>query len=482
MGSYENLSFFQLHDKITVEYRHIGKLRDAAAMWEEGAQWIGDTLTRFKGQVENLASHWPDKAGDAFAMQAQSDMNNMRSWIRAEGEQVALPPQQISTSPGEGWKYTEKGIVASNMAGQLRALADQLQFVFTAVDGFHRDYHASFDGVRAAEAGDDRKNAEEFYRKESVKLIAPLGAAYTQVADALPGASGRHWNGAQSAVVPELRSDREPGDGTPSEGGAPTTGGGAEAPNPGETRQPNPGDTPETPEEETPLTLAEQLDLASQGLEVAGKAVDLTGKVAEQLLGSGGTGSVDVPDPATVPNPLDGWKPADLPALSGIPGAADPLGLPGLAGLDSGGGGVGGGLGAGGIGTGGAGSPASGAVPPLAGTAGFATGTPTSGVGTGSAGMGGSPGMMPMYPQSGAGRAAGGGDIRPGAAEHVNAVRSRKPDGEPGVALRGRAGKPPRPPVARSRPVVENEVVHVLDEDLWQVNPATDQPKYRTGY
>ncbi|WP_410664170.1 hypothetical protein [Amycolatopsis sp. lyj-84] len=484
MGNYESLSFSQLHTKIRIEYQHIGRLRDAAVMWDEGTQWIGDTLGRFKGQVENLTSHWPDKAGYAFAVQAQSDMNNMRSWIRADGEQVALPPQQISTSPGEGWKYTEKGIVASDIAGQLRRLADQLQFVFTAVDGFYREYTA-----RPAESAESRKDAEEFYRKESVKLIAPLGTAYTQVANALPGASGRHWNGAQSVVVPELRSDRPADDGTPAGDGASTGGGDPSQPgsaNPGEPQEPNPGDTPETPEEQKPLTLQEQLDLASSGLDVASKAVDLGGKVAEQLLGAGGAGSVDVPDPATVPNPLEGWKPGESPSLSGLSSPDNPLGLPTLAGLGDGGGGIGGGLGAGGIGSGSGISPMPGTASPAAGVAGFGAALPGTSAAAGSAGgttgLGGSPGMMPMYPQNGAGGRAGGGDIRPGAAEHVNAVRSRKPEGEPGVALRGRAGEAPRPPVTRQRPVVENDVVHVLDEDLWQLDPATDQPKYRTGY
>ncbi|RSN18655.1 hypothetical protein DMC63_18540 [Streptomyces sp. WAC 05977] len=489
MADYNGLSFADLHKKISVEYQHIGRLRDAAAMWEEGAQWIGDTLGRFKGQVENLTSHWPDKAGDAFAVQARSDMNNMRSWIRADGEHVALPPQQISTSPGEGWKYTEKGIVASDMPGQLRRLADQLQFVFTAVDGFHRDFHDTFDG--AAGAAEDRKNAEEHYRKESVKLIAPLGDTYTQVANALPGASGRHWNGAQSTVVPQVRTGGPADDPTsadPGGGGAPRSAGGDPgAANPGETQEPNPGDTPETPEEQQPLTLQEQLDLASSGLDVASKAVDLGSKVAEQLLGSGGAGSVDVPEPPTVPEPLEGWNLGGSPSLSGLSSSDNPLGLPSLAGLADGGGGIGGGLGAGGIGSGGGVSPMPGTTPPAAGVAGFGTALPGSSAASGSAGgtagLGGSPGMMPMYPPNGAGgRAGGGGEIRPGAAEHVNAVRSRKPEGEPGVALRGRAGAAPRPPATRRRPAVENDVVHVLDEDLWQLDPATDQPKYRTGY
>ncbi|GAB3728268.1 hypothetical protein GCM10027598_48570 [Amycolatopsis oliviviridis] len=489
MGDYDKLSFFQLHDKITAEHQHIGRLEGAAVMWDEGAQWIGDTLARFKGEVEKLAAAWPDKAGDAFAVQAQGDMNVLRSWVRGEGEQVALPAQQISTSPGEGWKYTEQGIVASKVAEKLRALAQQLQFVFASVDGFFRDYHASFDGVRAAEAGDDRKNAEEHYRQESLKLIVPLATAYGAVKDLLPGAAGRGWSGAQSEVVPELRSDRQPGDGTPvANGGDPgATGGDPGSPGPAEAPQENPAETPESPAEQKPLTLKEQLELASQGLDVAGKVVDLGDKLADQFLGSGTPGSVDLPDPATVPNAWEGWKPGDLPSLSGLPGAGDPSGLPGLAGLSDGGGGIGGGLGAGGIGSGGGVPSAPGAVSPLPGIAGAGTGLPGTTAGTGAAGgttgsMGGSPGMMPMYPHNGAGGRAGGGDIRPGAAEQVNAVRSRKPEGNPGVALRGRAGAAPRPPVTRSRPAVENDVVHVLDEELWQVDPVIDRPHHRTGY
>ncbi|MFD5250571.1 hypothetical protein ACFWIW_38895 [Amycolatopsis sp. NPDC058340] len=481
VGTYTTLGLDEQHKKITAEVPHVKRLHAAADMWVEAATWIADKAVAFNQQVENLVSNWPDRAGDTFRAMAKRDIDTLRSWVQTPDAQIPvtngidllpLPlPSTVQPRPSHG-------ITMSNVANRLRALADDIQRTFDYVDTLHRDYHALFDNKPGVQA-EDRKAVWDDYRLKAGRALDSLGSHYRDVSEnALPDANGLAWTGPRSDVVPTVKSDSPAG----TEGGTPATGGGAEAPAPGETRQPNPGDTPETPEEEKPLTLAEQLDLASQGLDVAGKAVDLAGKVAEQLLGSGGTGSAGVPDPAAVPNPLDGWKPADLPALSGIPGAGDPLGLPGLAGLGSGGGGVGGGLGAGGIGAGGAGSPASGAVSPPAGAAGFATGLPGTSAGTGSAGMGGSPGMMPMYPQSGAGRAAGGGDIRPGAAEHVNAVRSRKPDGEPGVALRGRAGTPPRPPVARKRPVVENDVVHVLDEDLWQVNPATDQPKYRTGY
>ncbi|MFI7120818.1 hypothetical protein [Amycolatopsis sp. NPDC049868] len=472
------------HAKITAELPHIKRLHAAADMWSEAATWIADKAVSFNQQVENLVSHWPDRAGDTFRAMAKRDIDTLRSWVQTPDAQIpvtsGVPLPMLPSGFQAQLTRPSHGITMSNVVERLRSLAGDIQRTFDYVDTLHRDYHDLFDNKPGVQA-EDRMAVENDYREKAGTALDNLARHYNDVTgNALPDARGLAWTGPRSEVVPLVKSDSPADTGVPGDPG--TTGGDTGAPNPGETQQPNPGETPETPEEEKPLTLAEQLDLASQGLDVAGKAVDLAGKVADQLLGSGGTGSAGVPDPATVPNPLDGWKPADLPTLSGIPGAGDPLGLPGLAGLDSGGGGIGGGLGAGGIGPGGAVSPMSGAVSPLAGAAGFAAGTPGTSVGTGSAGMGGSPGMMPMYPQSGAGRTAGGGDIRPGAAEHVNAVRSRKPDGEPGVALRGRAGTPPRPPVARRRPVVEDDVVHVLDEDLWQVNPATDQPKYRTGY
>lgn len=95
-----------------------------------------------------------------------------------------------------------------------------------------------------------------------------------------------------------------------------------------------------------------------------------------------------------------------------------------------------------------------------------------------------SPGMMPAMhsPYAGGGNSSNG--VRPGAAEQVNAVRSRKPDSTPGVSLRGRTGRAGAitpPPSAERRWDGEN-TVELLDEELWQVGPTGhDEPKYRTG-
>ncbi|QXV62314.1 hypothetical protein [Amycolatopsis sp. TNS106] len=486
---YSTLGLKEQHQKITAELPHIKGLHAAADMWDEAATWIADKAVAFHQQVENLVSNWPDGAGAAFGAVAKQDIDTLRSWVQTPDAQIPVTngftlPMLPSTVQSP-LSRPSHGITMSNVANRLRALADDIKRTFDYVDTLYRDYHALFDNRPGVQA-EDRKAVENDYRVKAGLALDNLARHYRDVSDnALPDARGLAWTGPRSDVVPTVKSDSPATD--PGGGGNPSsTGGDPGAANPGETQEPNPADTPETPEEQKPLTLQEQLDLASSGLDVASKAVDLGGKVAEQLLGSGGAGSVDVPDPATVPNPLEGWKPGESPSLSGLSSPDNPLGLPTLAGLGDGGGGIGGGPGAGGIGSGGGVSPMPGTASPAAGVAGFGAAVPgtsaAAGSAGGTAGLGGSPGMMPMYPQNGAGGRAGGGDIRPGAAEHVNAVRSRKPEGEPGVALRGRAGAAPRPPVTRQRPAVENDVVHVLDEDLWQLDPATDQPKYRTRY
>ncbi|WP_414942063.1 hypothetical protein [Amycolatopsis sp. cmx-11-51] len=487
---YTLLSFNEQYTKISAERAHVPRLTAAADMWDEAATWITDKVGSFHQQVENLVSHWPDQAGDAFRVVANRDIDALRSWVQTPDAQIPVTSGVVLPMlPGLQAQLNRPshGITMSNVANRLRALSDDIERTFVYLDGLRRDYLELV--KRPGVQDEDKKALENDLRVKGGAALDNLANHYRDVSgNALPDAKGLSWTGPRSAVVPKLTSDSPAAD-TGGNGGDPSsTGGDTGAPDPGETPPREPAETPETPEEQKPLTLQEQLDLASQGLDTAGKVVDLGGKVAEQLLGSGGTGSVDVPEPGTVPNPLDGWKPGDLPAPSGLPGAGDPLGLPSLAGLADGGGGAGGGLGAGGIGAGGIGSggtvpPAQGIASPLAGAAGYANRLPGIAAASGAAGgtAGGSPGMMPMYPQGGAGGRAGG-DIRPGAAEHVNAVRSRKPEGNPGVALRGKAGAPPRPPVTRRRPAVENDVAHVLDEDLWQVDPATDQPGYRTGY
>ncbi|MEU3626420.1 hypothetical protein BS329_20210 [Amycolatopsis coloradensis] len=484
--TYTVLSLRAQHDKISAELPHIPRLHAAADMWVEAATWIADKTVSFNQQVENLVSNWPDQAGDTFRALAKRDIDTLRSWVQTPDAQIPVTNEVPLLLPLPSTVQQSRpsyGITMSNVAVRLRELADDIKRTFDYVDTLKRDFDVLFKrpGVQA----EDRKAVEDDYRLKAGRALDNLGSHYRDVSDnALPDARGLAWTGPRSDVVPKLTSDSPAGDGAnPGGGGDPNaTGGDPGTANPGET--PKPAETPESPEEQKPLTLQEQLDLASQGLDTAGKAVDLAGKVADQLLGSGSSGAPDVPDPATVPNPLEGWKPGDLPTLSGVPGADNPLGLPSLAGLD-GGGGLGGGLGAGGIGAGGAVPSAPGTASPMAGVAGAAlpgTAAAMGAAGGTTGGTGGSPGMMPLYPPNGAGGRQGGGDIRPGAAEQVNAVRSRKPDGNPGVALRGRAGAASRPPVTRQRPAVENDVVDVLDEDLWQLNPATDRPTYRTGY
>ncbi|WP_409490060.1 hypothetical protein [Amycolatopsis sp. cmx-11-12] len=480
--SYEDLSVDQLFAKIEAELPHASKFEDAAKMWDEARVWIDDKIARFRGEVQDLRDQqgWKDGAGDLFAARTEKDLESLRSWTQATAEVQGAPYTQAGLINGEvksNVAYT-LGITRSNVADRLRTLAGDIRTTYNNLKLLRDDFHQKYDG-------DNRLKVENepLYRQKMATELNLLGISYVALYTwVLPQATGADWSGPR-AHLPSTTSPApsSTGDGT-STSGTGTDGAGtpAEPATPAEPVTPVSPDT--TEEQDSPQSL---MNAASSLLDSGSKAIEAASGLLGQLGGSG----------TDIGGELGRLEPGKLSPLAPLPDPlgsvglpSDSSGLPSLAGLDAGAAGIGGGAG-GGVpsatgsvpmsGTAGLGASMPGAPLPSIGTTAGAAGTSRA-AGSGMAG----PGMMPAMhsPQAGGGSSSGG--VRPGAAEQVNAVRSRKPDSTPGVSLRGRTGRAnaTTPPPAAERRWDGENTVQLLDEELWQVGPTGhDEPKYRSG-
>ncbi|MFD9889408.1 hypothetical protein ACFWY9_08710 [Amycolatopsis sp. NPDC059027] len=470
MIDYRSLSLDELHTMIVAEAeQHAPLLTSAAAMWKASRVWLDSRAGLLASLRTTLGESWKDLAGTTFDSEVGKVVAVARSWTDGG---ITRPES------GAPWATTA---TTDDIVRALTSLADGICNV--------RRYADDRVQTLPANASDKDKTDARDAVAWVMNLLTP---AYHDAAAKLRAATGRSLSGVPLAAVPSSGPDGTPGPGPgPAPGVSDSGGADPNAVNPEETpgpqNAPNPNDPTKTKENspESPLVTAKNaVDVASKLLDLAKNA-------------SGGTGNVPNPvggtfDPADLYHPIDPAAVAD----SLVP-QADP-GLPGLASAGGGGAG-GGGLGGGATGLGGLDSnPVTNpAQPPSSGggTAGGAAVPAASGT-TGGAGTGSSGAMPPMYPpQSGAGRGASGG-IRPGAAEQVNAVRSRKPGSGAGVVLSGREGqggkgrntketpalaKATKPkPKPKPPPAVPSEPVEVLDEELWRVGPSGTERSYRT--
>ncbi|MGW7531325.1 hypothetical protein [Amycolatopsis sp. NPDC054798] len=453
MTDYRSMQLGELRGLIVAECeQHVPLLADASAMWEAIRPWLALQADKLDQMRRNLRSNWKDFAGSVFDAEALKVAQVAFSWT-----------DKMAGGPESGGPLT-----TSTTTSQIKEAIDKL------IDEIHRARDFA-DGKIASLAPDASKDDVDRARNEVADKLDGLAPFYQRAASQLLAAPGRLLTGEDpKAALPSL-SD-QPGPGVPNNGG-----GGDPAANPEESPAPQDVPDPEDPAKDPAENSPESpVVTAKNAVDVASKLLDLA-----KNAGGGGGNPAQVPNPlSTAFDPADLYQPADL---SSVP--QPDSGLPGLAGAV--GGGAGTGAGGGGIGPAGAAAGGGGTVSPLGAQSGLSAGAAPAGTATAAgAGTTGSSGMPPMYPpQSGAGRgSSGSGGIRPGAAEHVNAVRSRKTDGKTGVVLAGRetegkrrrkpapakAPKKPPPPVERAEPV------EVLDEELWQVGGAGPERSYRT--
>ncbi|MET9258647.1 hypothetical protein [Amycolatopsis sp. NPDC004079] len=455
MIDYRSKELGELRDMIVAEcVQHVPLLSAASAMWTQVRPWLADRAADLDRTRLDLADGWKDFAGTVFDAEALKVVRVAQSWT----DDMAGGPE----SGGPLTTSTTTKQISDAITALINAIHDARGFADAKIANLPSN---------ASQADVDQA------RNDVADRLNTLTPLYQEVTSKLFAAPGRQLSGDPKVGLTSTSDQPGPGPAVPNNGG-----GDPASANPQET--PSPQEVPDTKEPaKDPADSSPESPLVT-----AKNAADVASKLLDLAKNAGGTGgnAAQVPNPvSTAFNPADLYQPADF---SPVP--QPDSGLPGLAG--SVGGGAGAGIGGGGVGGGpaGAGTSASGAVSPNAAQAGLSAGAaPVAGTAT-SAGTAGSSGMPPMYPpQSGAGRGgSGSGGIRPGAAERVNAVRSRKTDGKTGVVLAGREteGKRKKPAPAPAKapkkppPPVEQAPVEVLDEELWQVGSAGPERSYRT--
>ncbi|WP_409180067.1 hypothetical protein F9C11_26510 [Amycolatopsis sp. VS8301801F10] len=452
MIDYRSMKLGELRDLIVAEAdQHVPLLNAASAMWTEIRPWLAARAAELDRMRLDLGAAWTDFAGTAFDAEALKVVRVAQSWT-----------DEMAGGPESGGPWTTSTTTD--------AISKAINGLIGAINGAR-----AFADAKMASLPRDASDSDAETARDAVAVeLEGLAGHYREVASQLFAAPGRQLSGDPKVGLASPADQPGPGPAAPNSGGDPDAANPRESPSPQEV--PDPDDPAQTPAGDSPES---PLETAKNAADVAGKALDL----AKNAGGAGGN-LAQVPDPvSTAFDPAELYQPADFSPLpqadSGLPGLAGAVG--GGAGAGIGGGGVGGPAGAGG----GLGGP----VSPNAAQSALSAGTPPVGsVTTAGAGTAGSSGMPPMYPpQSGAGRGgAGSGGIRPGAAEQVNAVRSRKADGKTGVVLAGRdaEGKRKKPVPAKARkkpqPAVESAPAEVLDEELWQVGSAGPERSYRT--
>ncbi|AGM08748.1 hypothetical protein [Amycolatopsis keratiniphila] len=441
METYKRFSLKDQLDILRTEIAHTyPALKQAKAMWESVQTWLNPASRSLWESTNALEPFWDDEAG-----------RRMVQWLR-DTHTGSLGPWERAAAESHVTEHIDK------LAGMLVLNA----FVFAS---------------EATKAAND-PGYEETARSVVGGKLDEMATQYLRTGNAMLAARSRPWNGARGEVDPGVDpSSSPPGPGTQNPA-SPTS---PSNPAPGE-------ETPTTPEQ--PQSPAE--DPLQDALEAAPGALDALTSALESLQQLAGGGQ-SVPDPAALPNPT-GALPSWDPSSTSPSGLGDPSGMPSLAG---GGGDLPGG-GAGGAGSGlGAGTPTATPVSPSgAGAVGTALPPTTAGAGARTAsGAGGSGAMPPMYPpQQPGGTRGNGGGVNPGNADRATGrQRERKPGGTPGVSLMGRAGKgratkgaaPSAPPGARRDWDTENNGVQLLDEELWQVDPAVhknqEEPRFHAG-
>lgn len=457
-------------DMMNVEMKRLGQVTQAVAMWQEFDRQVTAEHARLGKKQEALHVAWWDDAGNQLNGRIEDGRNLFHSWI--------LGDDALQQNPGMNRWIAGVGAIPKSITA-LQQLQSFIPTTYQAVKQQYDLFHSVDHGDPAKESG---------YMSISGKSMNTLASLYGQAKTALNLISGKQWNLPREAAPGSNQRD-------PDNSAQPGNPGPATTPNP---NVPNPANTP-NPTDPTgpqdPNNPANQQDPIQTRLSAAKSTLDSLSSAAQsvrQLLGGGtatGTGSVpnpinDLPSLAGLPDPasvLDSsYSPSGLPSLSGLGDVPNPVG-----GADFGGG-IGGGLGA-----------ALPAVPtpigadPLSGADSGAPEPSTSSTGTGSTtGTGSSsPSMYP--PQTGGTRGGSSGGIRPGDAEQPGTGRSRPSAVTPGLALRGRAGRtkntasrstPPPPPRTRQQREPAKDTRHLLDEELWEVDTPTTEPRYRTGY
>ncbi|MFE3170380.1 hypothetical protein ACFXPA_14050 [Amycolatopsis sp. NPDC059090] len=452
MIDYHSKQLGELRDMIVAEcVQHVPLLSAASAMWSQVRPWLADQAANLDRMRLDLGDAWKDFAGTAFDAEALKVARVAQSWT-----------DEMAGGPESGGPLT-----TSTTTDQITAAISAL------INGIHDA--RGFADAKIANLPSNASQADvDQARNDVADRLDTLTPLYQEVTSKLLAAPGRQLSGDPKVGLTSTSDQPGPGPAAPNNGG-----GDPASANPQET--PSPQDVPDTKEPaKDPADSSPESPLvtAKNAADVASKLLDL----AKNAGGAGGN-AAQVPNPVSSAfNPADLYQPADF---SSVP--QPDSGLPGLAG--SVGGGAGAGIGGGGGGPAGAGAGVGGAVSPNAAQAGLSAGAAPAGTATaGGTGSTGSSGMPPMYPpQSGAGRGgSGSGGIRPGAAEQVNAVRSRKTDGKTGVVLAGRETggkrKKPAPAKAPKKPPapVEQPPAEVLDEELWQVGSAGPERSYRT--
>ncbi|EME58537.1 hypothetical protein [Amycolatopsis decaplanina] len=461
MTDYRSYDFDRQVRVLRAEIAHTRpRLQAAKEMWEAAGKWIDRTHLMLREAGNEVASGWLDRPGEEFVDRLWANcIYSFGSWGGLEGLSgggpVSSMGQMLLDQPADG------GITASGVVDQLAKADAQLVLGAFVAAG------------EISNVGRDAKN-EPAAQQNLGKKLNEIAAQYRLTGQAMLAARGRAWDGPSGEVRSGLPANgtapRATGTGGPDQNGAPTDPGTPE--DPGEPSPQNPQNTPSALEQAT-----DALSALSQAAESA-----------QQLLGNGS--SVNMPDPNAI-DPGD-WA---LPPYDGstYPGLEDPLAAPGGSGMPTlaGGGGMPGpGGGAGGFG----GMPS---VADLNGSPGGAM----SGIGSmpgiasagtaGSAGSASGAGGMPppmMPPNNGGGKNPAGG-VKPGDAEHPGSSRQRGPKGgvTPGVTLLGRSrGGGTRPATAQRRWDTGNDTVHLLDDELWQVQETTDSHErpanYRAGH
>jgi hypothetical protein len=435
MADYKGRS---LEDQLTIfraEMAHtFPALQQASQMWGIAQGWLDPASRSLRDATKALEPNWDDDAG-----------HTMVQWLRDTYDNSLAPWQRAAAE--------------SHVKEHIDTLIGML-----AVNVW---FFAS-EATKAVNDPDYKPKAQEAVGTK----LNEIAQQYLRTGHAMLAARSRPWNGARGDIDPGTEAQPVPGRQSPSSANPSGTPG-----------NPSPGAEPDSTQS-SPGQLQNAQDPAKAALEEAPKALDALSKALESLQQLGPA----IPNPVTPDSAggLPSWDPASLSPSE----LANYSGLPSLAG---GGGGLPGGVGGAGAGMT-AGSPMANPVQPT-GMNGAALPPGASGATAGTAaGTAGSGMMPPMYPPQTAGARAGGG-VQPGVAEYAGTgrPRERKPSGTPGVSLLGRAGRgqpakgAAQPPSSRRGWDTENDTVQLLDEELWQVNPAVQMnqedngPRYRAG-
>ncbi|WP_027943980.1 hypothetical protein [Amycolatopsis taiwanensis] len=453
MADYGTLSVEDLRAMMVAEAdRHAPMLDAAAAMWKSARAWLSSQAQLLRAMQRDLGESWRDLAGTVFDETLTGIISVTESWT-----------DEGMTDPESG-KPSATGVTTDDLTTGIDSLAQGIRNVRREADG-------EVEKLSANASDKDRADARDVVASKMNSLIP----YYDNVATRMHIAIGRPMTDVPLVAVPSSATDGPPGPAA-----APTAGGGGD---------PSSVDPQDAPGAQDPAN-AQGPDKAKDGsqespLVTAKNAVDVASKLVDLAKNAASSGASQIPDPASLAGST--FDPSDLLNTADSPlGSVPDSGLPGLA--SSGGGGLGGSTGA----LSGLGSISSGGLPVSGSISGSASSAIPAVMGSstaaGSTGVGGIPPMYP--PQTGAGRGSSGG-VRSGAAEQVNAVKSRKPDEKAGVVLPGRDGQgkegrnrkgkgtPAQQALSQApkpRPVTEGEPV--LDEDLWRVKAT--ETSYRT--